>query len=82
MHVEMRSFDKETLRYTDYKNKCEIFIDDQLAFQVCDGEPEDNDLSRNFNDVWLIDKIIERAYQAGKRGEELKISKVLVGEED
>lgn len=81
MLVTIESFNSEALLYRDYKNKCEISIDGNPIFNVFDGEPEDNDLSRNFNDVWLIDKLLEKAYLAGKNGESLKIEKVLVDEE-
>ena len=38
-----------------------------------DGEPEDNNMSRNFSDIFLIKDLIKIAYNAGKNGEELKI---------
>lgn len=37
------------------------------------GEPEDNNMSRNFSDIFLIKDLIKIAYNAGKNGEELEI---------
>lgn len=45
---------------------------DQVSFY--DGEPEDNNLARNFNDVYSIVGLMEMAYEAGKRGEEWKLN--------
>ena len=36
-----------------------------------DGEPEDNNLSRNFSDIYNIESIIKEAHNAGLKGEEL-----------
>lgn len=36
-----------------------------------DGEPEDNTIARNFNDIYGFDEIVKMAHEAGKRGEEL-----------
>ena len=38
-----------------------------------DGEPEDNNMSRNFSDIFAIKDLIKIAYNAGKNGEELEI---------
>ena len=37
------------------------------------GEPEDNSLGRDLNDAYSIKDALEAAYEAGKRGETLKI---------
>lgn len=38
-----------------------------------DGEPEDNTLGRNFNDVYSIPDLLKIAYEAGKNGEEWEL---------
>jgi hypothetical protein len=43
------------------------------VFSASDGEPEDNTLSRNFNDCYKIGEMMERAYKAGKAGEPFEI---------
>lgn len=40
-----------------------------------DGEPEDANIGRDFNDVYNIPKMLEAAYAAGKSGEELEITR-------
>lgn len=42
----------------------------EISLDFQEGEPEDNNLSRNFSDIYLISKLIRMAYDAGKRGEE------------
>lgn len=39
-----------------------------------DGEPEDASLNRDFSDVYNISELVEKAYEAGKAGEELEFS--------
>jgi hypothetical protein len=43
--------------------------DKNMILSFYDGEPEDNNLGRNFNDVYLISEALQLAYEAGKRGE-------------
>ena len=38
-----------------------------------DGEVDENCISRNFSDIFLIKDLIKIAYNAGKNGEELEI---------
>lgn len=38
-----------------------------------DGEPEDNNCSRNFADVYGIVDLLKIAYEAGKNGEDITI---------
>lgn len=45
--------------------------EEHLRFE--DGEIEDNNMSRNFSDIFLIKDLIKIAYNAGKNGEELEI---------
>lgn len=47
----------------------EIEIDGVTAFSVSDGEPEDNNLYRNFDACHSIGHLMQRAYDAGKAGE-------------
>lgn len=61
------SFDEES------RLSIEISIDGVKVFAVHDGEPEDNNLYRNFNDCVSITHMMEIAYNAGKAGESFKI---------
>ena len=51
----------------------QININGEKAFRVMDGEPEDSNLSRDFSDCLIISNLMERAYKAGKKNEELTI---------
>jgi hypothetical protein len=42
----------------------------------CDGEPEDANLNRDFNDCYKIIKLMKEAYEAGKNGEDFKIETI------
>lgn len=69
--IETRS---ESLREkNEYKDRVGIEIDGEVMFDVHDGEHEDNNLGRNFNDVYHIGDMLERVYKAGKEGKELEI---------
>lgn len=60
--------------YSEDHNDCRaawgLQINDKTMFSLMDGEPEDNTLARNFN--FQIQPIIQKAYDAGKNGEELE----------
>jgi len=43
----------------------------ELSF--CDGEPEDNSIGRNFNDIYSIPQLIVLAYNAGVNGEPIEL---------
>jgi len=45
-------------------------------YSFCDGEPEDNGLCRNFNDIYSIPEMLKAAHKAGKEGRELKIKRI------
>ena len=57
----------------DYREAFIVKTDNNYV-QFVDGEIEDNNLRRNFNDVYTIPCMIKEAYEAGKRGEELTIT--------
>lgn len=41
----------------DYRQRYQVKFDDEVVFDVSDGEPEDSNLSRDFNDVFGLPKI-------------------------
>ena len=67
--------------YYDYQSEYAILVDGKEEFRVGDGEPEDNTLGRNFNDVYKVVDLIKMAYQAGLSREELLIEERHVDEE-
>lgn len=49
-----------------------IYINDECAISFHDGEPEDNNLMRNFSDVYKIVELMKDVYEAGRKGEILE----------
>lgn len=43
------------------------------SLHFANGEPEDNNISRNFSDVRRIADLIIQAYEAGRAGEEFRL---------
>jgi len=71
MNITIRTISEEDLPDYDYQDSFEIEIDNDRVFLVEEGEPEDNSLSRNFSDVYKLDEILKKVYEAGKSGKEL-----------
>ena len=55
-----------------------IDIDGDPVFRVVDGEPEDANLRRDFNDCWKIIGLMRSAYDAGVKGEPFEYKSVKV----
>ena len=66
----------------DYRSYLKIQIDDKMSLKFIDGEPEDATMMRDFNDVYSITNLMEKAWLAGKQGEELTIETKRVEWED
>lgn len=62
----------------DYRNMLSIKIDGKQELRFLDGEPEDANLSRDFNDAYKIVSAMKRAYDAGVAGEEFIMESVEV----
>ena len=60
MNVVIRSTE-----LSDYRQSFSVLVDDVEMMSCYDGEPEDNNLSRNFSGVYSIQEIIEKVYEAG-----------------
>jgi len=73
LKVKVISLNEEALENRDYRDILAIEINGQCKFEVYDGEPEDANLSRDFNSCWKIPKLMKSAYEAGKNGEEFTI---------
>ena len=59
----IKSYDESECR-----TSMEVLIDGRRLFGVSDGEPEDNNLNRNFSACWLVPQLMELAFEAGKAG--------------
>ena len=75
MKIEILSRSPEDLEEMDYSDGLEIKIDGKKVFSVYDGEPEDSNLMRSFNDCLKIGELLRIAYDAGKKGEKFEITK-------
>lgn len=73
MLVKAKTLSGEALEKREYRDRFQICIDGKNVFDVMDDEPEDSNLSRSFSDVYKIPDLLEKVYNAGKNGEELKI---------
>ena len=78
MKITFIGLTEKAIEERDYCNIYVIEIDGKEVFNVYDGEPEDNNMSRNFNDVYKLQSVLEAVYEAGKRGEDLEIENVVV----
>lgn len=82
MKVKVMSLTEEEIEQRDYRDILAIYINDKKVFIVMDGEPEDANLNRDFNDCWFITDLMRQAYQAGINGEALEIEHVKVSSEE
>ena len=80
MKVKEISLTEEGEKKMDYRSYYEIQIDGKKAISFMDGEPEDATLNRDFNDVYYITELMQRAYNAGKGGEVLVFEKAEIDE--
>ena len=76
MKVEILSRSEENIEYYDYRDRLKIVVvtnNGEQTLNFHDGEPEDNNLGRNFGHCHSIPALLEQAYNAGKNGEEFEI---------
>jgi len=67
----------------EYDDGCEevyaVEVDlggDRVSFHNMDGCPEDATLNRDLNDVYNIETLIMKAFEAGKNGEDIVIERI------
>ena len=74
MKIKLIEPTTEHLVERDFQNEYTVVTDkNELTFM--DGEPEDNNLSRNFSSVYSIIDLVEEAYEAGVKGDKLVIER-------
>ena len=76
MLVEVYRRNEEELEENEDRDAMSIVIDGEKFFDVHDGEPEDNNLCRNFNDCLRIPALMLAAYEVGKRGGSFETARV------
>lgn len=74
------SLTEDAIAERDYCDLYAIEVDGKKVFCVADGEPEDNTLSRNFNNVYKLEDILSTLYEAGVAGKRLEIEHKEVNE--
>lgn len=70
MKVTLITLSDRLLTERDYRQVLKVKINGKTEFHVSDGEPEDSNISRNFNDCYNVVDLMRKAYDAGKNGEE------------
>jgi len=73
MKVIVKHRSPEEVDKHDYRNAMQININGERVFRVADGEPEDSNLSRDFNDCYGIPNLLKKAYEAGINKEEFEL---------
>ena len=73
MKIEFINRSEKASESCDWRDAVEIKINSHTVFSVSDGEPEDSNLSRDFNGVYGIPKLMQMAYDAGVRGEPFEL---------
>ena len=69
-----------------YEEECDdrsffvVKVDGKTKAQFHDGEPEDANILRDFNDVFTIPGLMQLAYDAGKRGEDFVVEEIVSDE--
>jgi len=70
MKIQIEKFSEKGSESYEYRGFYQIEVDD-IKMRFLDGEPEDANLGRDFNDIYKIKNAIQKAYEAGKNGESL-----------
>jgi len=69
MIIKTKSLTEKGLEERDYADAMEIVIENDkgksMRFSVADGDPEDNNLGRNFADCYSIEDMLKFAFEAG-----------------
>lgn len=77
MEIIEYSLTEDQIEQNDYKDDYSLTINfennNNFYLNFIDGEAEDNNLMRNFNDCYWIKEVLIEAYNAGKRNENLII---------
>lgn len=66
----------KTTTSNEFGDKTEVGVEyssGETTLGFHNGESEDNNLCRNFNDCWHIMSLVKKAHAAGKAGEPLNI---------
>lgn len=73
MEVVITTRGEEFFDDYDYRDFFQVEVNGNVLLEVRDGEPEDNNLARNFSDIRSIETLLHLAYEAGKKNESFTI---------
>ncbi len=80
MKVKILTLTDEASEERDYSQLLAVEVDGKTRIKVYDGEPEDNNLSRNFSGCYGIGELLEEVYRAGYNKETFSLTKKEVSE--
>ena len=75
MKVEEISRSDKAVEECDGKGGFKIQIDGVDVFTALDGEPEDGNLCRDFNDCYAVPNLLKLMYKQGKENKEVEFVK-------
>lgn len=70
----MKIIYKHAMNKWEFRYGVVVEVDGKPEAEFYDGEPEDNSIGRNFNDIHNIPKLMKMAYEAGVKGEDFSVS--------
>ena len=74
---------KQTIKtFEDCTQRLTIEVNGEEEMNLVDGEPEDNNLGRNFADCFGILDLVKKAHAAGAASEPLEFEEVKTQESD
>ena len=76
MKIEIMSESEKFREKSDFRSFYGIKVNGKQECFFIDGEPEDANLMRDFNDVLSIPDLMKKAYEAGKNREDLEMINV------
>lgn len=76
--VEIHSKDKKYYGWDGFR----IDVDGKSRISVGRPEPEDCSIDRDLSFVFKISRLMQEAYEAGKRGESFEVDKIEVDPDD
>ena len=80
MQVKVITLSEKGFEDNEWQGWIKIVVDGERALSFSDGEPEDNNLGRNFNDVYNIAAMMRKAHASGRAGEEFSLENEKVDE--
>ena len=79
MKVKVTKSSNKFMENHDYRSFFVVEVDGKTKVNFLNGEPEDANISRDFNGVYSIPGLMKSAHDAGKNGEDFSIEE---GESD